>query len=78
MKSIKVNPGETFELIITDDEGNEIAKQCYAFDPTTKITYERKNGFITKMELVPTLNYKKLFAGSKLFAHSKESVSLKT
>ena len=78
MKSIKVNPGETFELIITDDKGIEIAKQCYAFDPATEIKYERKNGFITKMDIVPTLDYEKLFAGSKLFGQSKESVSLKT
>ena len=75
MKSIKVNPGETFELIITDDKGNEIAKQCYAFDPTTAITYERKNGFVTKMDLIPTLDYKKLFAGSKSFGQNKEKTN---
>ena len=75
MKSIKVNPGETFELIITDDKGNEITKQCYQFDPNTEIRYERKNGFITKMELMPTLDYEKLFAGSKLFGQNKDETS---
>ena len=27
MKSIKVKPGETFKLIIADDEGNEMAEK---------------------------------------------------
>lgn len=53
MKSIKVNPGETFELIITDDEGNEIAKQCYAFDPETVISMIRNGGVFVQMDLVP-------------------------
>ena len=67
MKSIKIKAGETFKLIITDDNGIEIAEQHYQFDPSTKITYERKNGFITRMDLVPTINYEKLFKKSKLF-----------
>ena len=56
MKSIKVNPGETFELIITDDEGNEMAKQCCYFDQATEITYERKAGIMVRMDLVPTID----------------------
>ena len=67
MKSIKVNPGETFELIITDDKGNEMVKNCYAFDPDTKITISRGNGkFEVKMQLMPAVNYQGLFSKSKL------------
>ena len=76
MKSIKVNPGETFELIITDDEGNEMVKNCYAFDPNTKITINRGGGiFEVKMQLMPTVNYQRLFAGSKLFGQNKEKTN---
>ncbi len=66
MKSIKVKPGETFKLIITDDEGNEIAEQCYHFDPDTIISMIRQNGVLVQMDLVPTIDYSKLFCKSKL------------
>ncbi len=72
MKSLKVNPGETFELIITDDKGNEMVKNCYAFDPASKITIQRGNGrFEVEMQLMPQINYQGLFAESKLFSKTK-------
>ncbi len=70
MKSIKVKPRETFELIVTDDDGNEMIKQCYVFDPDTKITIDREEGiFDIKMDLVPRINYLGIIAKSKLFDH---------
>lgn len=63
MKSIKVKPGETFELIVIDDQCNEMAKQCYLFDESTQITVERKNGFLSTMDLVPTFDYAKVITG---------------
>ena len=60
MKSIKIKPGETFELIITDEEGTEIVKQCYYFDPTTAISIQRVNGYLIKMELMPAIDMSKL------------------
>lgn len=53
MKSIKVKPGESFKLIITNDDGIEIAKQCYAFDPETVISMIRNDGVFVQMDLVP-------------------------
>lgn len=67
MKSIKVKSGETFELIITDNEGIEIAKQCYYFDPDTEIRFERDNELVIQMDIVPTIDYSKMFCKSKLF-----------
>ena len=73
MKSIKVKPGETFELIVTDDKGNEMIKHCYQFNPNTKITIQRGSGIVDiEMDLVPTINYQGLFAGSKLFTQNKD------
>lgn len=53
MKSIKVKQREAFKLIITDDEGTEIAEQCYAFDPETVISMIRNSGVFVQMDLVP-------------------------
>ena len=54
MKSIKVQPGETFEVIITDDKGTDIFKQCYAFDPDSKISWNRGNGVTeVEMDIIP-------------------------
>lgn len=67
MKSIKVKPGESFELIITDDKGNEMMKHCYEFDPDSKITIQRGKGiFEVKMDLMPDINYHGLFRRSEL------------
>lgn len=72
MKSIKVKPGETFKLIITEDDGNEMTEQCYQFDPGTIIKLIRKGDVFVQMDLVPTINYSILFAESKLFGQNKE------
>ena len=55
MKSIKVKSDETFKLIVIDDEGNEMFKQCFYFDSSTEIQYKRANGLITIMDLIPLM-----------------------
>ena len=71
MKSIKVNPGETFELIITDDKGNDIAKQCYEFDPLSVISHKRTDGYLIKMELMPVTIISKLVNSQEVVLTNK-------
>ena len=59
MKTLKIKPDETFELIIINDNGDEILKECYYFCSSTEIKYKKDYHEITRMSLIPTIDMRK-------------------